>query len=242
MQCPGQDSRYWKQGAIFEVKCPNCDNQVEFFKDDTSRKCPNCGHRFVNPHMDFGCAAYCQFAEQCLGSLPPEVVAKQEELLKDRVAIQMKRYFQGDKKRIQHANKVAYYAEKIGKEEGGDMAVILISAYLHDIGIPEAERKYNSSSFKYQHQEGPPVARAILEDLGAKEDLITRVCELIDHHHTPGENEDLNFKVVFDADQITNLEEKKQEGNLDPSTLQDRIETSVFTRGGKSLAEQVLGN
>ena len=24
MKCPGQDIRYWKPGAIFEVKCPKC--------------------------------------------------------------------------------------------------------------------------------------------------------------------------------------------------------------------------
>ena len=85
MKCPGQDTQYWRPGAIFEVDCPKCGQSVEFFKDDTSRKCGNCGHRFVNPNMDFGCAAYCQFAEQCVGTLPPEVAAQQENLLKDKV-------------------------------------------------------------------------------------------------------------------------------------------------------------
>lgn len=69
MKCPGQDTRYWKQGAIFDAKCPKCSRLVEFFKDDTTRKCPNCGHRFINPNIDSGCASYCQFAEQCIGNL-----------------------------------------------------------------------------------------------------------------------------------------------------------------------------
>jgi hypothetical protein len=43
---------------------------VEFFKDESTRKCKNCGHGIINPKMDFGCAAYCKFAEQCLGELP----------------------------------------------------------------------------------------------------------------------------------------------------------------------------
>ena len=84
MKCPGQDTLYWKPGAIFEAKCPKCGNAVEFFKDDTSRKCDKCGHRFVNPDMDFGCAAYCPYAEQCIGDLPPELIAQKEDLLKDR--------------------------------------------------------------------------------------------------------------------------------------------------------------
>ena len=87
MKCPGQDSRYWKPGAIFEAKCPKCGAEVEFFKDDPLRKCRKCGHRFPNPKMDFGCAAYCPYAEQCIGDLPPEVAAQQESLLKDKVAI-----------------------------------------------------------------------------------------------------------------------------------------------------------
>ena len=52
--------------------------------------------------MDFGCASYCPHAEQCLGGLPPELMAQKEDLLKDRVAIEMKRYFTADFKRIGH--------------------------------------------------------------------------------------------------------------------------------------------
>ncbi len=70
MKCPGQDSRYWRGDAIFEVNCPKCKASIEFFKDDTSRKCPSCGHRVPNPEMDFGCAEYCPYAQQCLGNLP----------------------------------------------------------------------------------------------------------------------------------------------------------------------------
>ncbi|HUV50769.1 MAG TPA: hypothetical protein VMW78_07120 [Anaerolineae bacterium] len=69
MKCPGQDTRYWKPEAIFDAKCPGCSHKVEFFKDDTTRKCPNCGRRFKNPNIDFGCALYCQFAGQCTGNL-----------------------------------------------------------------------------------------------------------------------------------------------------------------------------
>lgn len=90
MKCPGQDTRYWKADAVSEAKCPRCGSDVEFFKDDTTRRCPACGHRFVNPAMDFGCASYCRYAEQCLGALPEEIRAKRDDMLKDRVAIEVK--------------------------------------------------------------------------------------------------------------------------------------------------------
>ena len=240
MKCPGQDSRYWKPGAIFEEACPKCGHVVEFFKDDPARKCPQCGHRFVNPKMDFGCASYCEFAEQCIGNLPPELLAEKEDLLKDRVAIEMKRYFKTDFRRIGHATRVARYAERIGKKEAGNMAVILCAAYLHDIGIPEAERKYQSNAPKYQEQEGPPVAREILIKLGAKEAIIAEVCEIIARHHHPLENESTNFKVLFDADQITNLEERHKESPMDDKTIQNIIHERLLTKAGKEEARRVL--
>ena len=128
MKCPGQDSRYWKAGDIFEVPCPVCDQSVEFFKDESTRRCKKCGHKLVNPRMDFGCAAYCKYAEQCLGELPAELLAQRKELMKDRVAIAMKHYFKRDFKRIGNATRVARYAEQIAKEEVGDVAVALLAA------------------------------------------------------------------------------------------------------------------
>jgi len=240
MKCPGQDSRYWKPGAIFEVQCPKCKNPVEFFKDDTARKCDHCGHRFVNPDMDFGCASYCEYAEQCLGTLPDELVAQKEDLLKDRVAVEVKRYLKSDFKRIGHAGRVARYAEQIGKREGGNLAVILCAAYLHDIGIPEAERKYNSAAPEHQEKEGPPIARAILEKLRAKTPLIDEVCDIIGHHHHPKEDETLNFKVVYDADQIANLEEALKHTAMGKDRLQEKIEKRFLTQSGKKTAEATL--
>ena len=240
MKCPGQDLQYWKPGSIFDVPCPECGQSVEFFKDDPSRKCGHCGHRFVNPQMDFGCAAYCQYAEQCLGGLPGEVVELREDLLKDRVAVAMKQYFKSDFKRIGHASRVARYAERIGREEGGNLAVILVTAYLHDIGIPEAERKYGSSAPRYQEKEGPPVAEGILKDLGARDELIREVCDIIAHHHRPGDNESLNFQVVYDADRIANIEEEMK---LHPKTgreLSRIIENQLLTDGGRKAAREIF--
>ncbi len=240
MKCPGQDSRYWKPGSIFEAKCPKCGKEVEFFKDDTARKCPGCDHRFINPNMDFGCASYCEHAEQCLGTLPPELLAQKEDLLKDRIAIEMKRYFRSDFKRIGHASKVARHAEHIGKKEGGNMAVILASAYLHDIGILEAEKKHGSTAARFQEEEGPPVARAIMEKLMANEGLITEVCDIVGHHHHPRKEETINFKVLYDSDLIVNLEEKHKDNPIDAGTLENIIKKTFLTKSGGEKAREVL--
>jgi len=194
MQCPGQDSRYWQGEDVFETKCPKCGHSVEFFKDDSQQKCRQCGHRILNPKIDFGCASYCPHAEQCLGSLPPELIGKRDDMFKDKLAISMRKYFGTDSRRIKHAQQVAGFAEEIGKLEKGNMAVIMATAYLHDIGIKEAEKKYNSSAPKYRHLEGPPVARQLLTDLNAEAGLIDEVCDIIGHHHTPRDEETDEFQ------------------------------------------------
>lgn len=213
---------------------------MEFFKDDATRRCGHCKKKIVNPKMDFGCAAYCKFAEQCLGTLPEEFVAQQEDLLKDRVAVKMKQYFGTDFKRIGHAGRVARYAEKIGIKEKADMAVVLCTAYLHDIGVKQAEEKYGSAEAKYQHIEGPPVARQILEDLGARDVLINEVCDIISHHHHPNESETINFKVVYDADMLANMEACRGKEQIDTDTLTRKINRIYLTDAGKDLARQTL--
>ncbi|MEX1298241.1 MAG: HD domain-containing protein [Desulfotignum sp.] len=240
MKCPGQDTQYWDQNAIFETQCPECGHMMEFFKDDATRRCGHCKKKIVNPEMDFGCAAYCKYAEQCLGTLPEEFVAQQEDLLKDRVAVKMKQYFGTDFKRIGHAGRVARYAEKIGKKERANMAVVLCAAYLHDIGIKNSEEKYGSAEADHQHVEGPPVARKILADLGAREALINEVCDIISHHHHPRDSETCNFKVVYDADMLANMDGCQGKEQIDADILAQKIDRMYLTNAGKELARQTL--
>lgn len=241
MQCPGQDSRYWSGEDVFEDKCQNCGNIIEFFKDDSQHKCRKCGHQMLNPKMDFGCASYCPHAEQCLGAMPPELVAKQGDLFKDRIAIAMRKHFGMDARRIQHALDVAEHAEIIGKGlAGSDMMVIKASALLHDIGIKNAEEKYNSSSVKYQQIEGPPVAEEILNTLKAPQELIEEVCDIIGHHHSPRDEETINFKVLFDADLIVNMTERYKEKSHTRDQLEKILTSSFMTEAGAREARKSL--
>ena len=238
MRCPGQDTRFWKPDSIFEVKCPGCSQGVEFFKDESTRKCRHCGHQVINPKMDFGCAAYCKFARQCLGEMG--LPGQKDDLLKSRVAIEMKNYFKKDFKRIGHASKVARYAERIAQQAGGDLAVVLSAAYLHDIGIKEAERKYNSTDAKYQEEEGPPIARDILARLGACQELIDEVADIVGHHHHARAEETANFKALYDADLITNLEEQMQEKPIRKEKVATIIDRAFLTECGRELARSIL--
>lgn len=133
MQCPGQDNRYWDGEAIFEVPCPHCGNELEFFKDDSQRSCKKCGNRVLNPRIDFGCAAYCSHAEQCLGSMPPELLAKQKNLFKDKLAIAVRKQLIDCEDLYKKASKRTEIAETLcKKEQRGDMAAVLAATLLAD--------------------------------------------------------------------------------------------------------------
>jgi len=240
MKCPGQDMQHWKPGDIFDVPCPTCGKAIEFFKDDTTRICKSCGTKVVNPRMDFGCAAYCAFAEQCLQELPPEILEQKKDLFKERVACEMRRLFSSDRKRIQHAERVAAYAERIGKEGKCDMAVLMAAAYLHDIGIHEAEKRYGSTAARYQEELGPPIARDILQRIGADQRLIDEVADIISHHHHPRTEETINFKALYDADLLVNIQEGDVEKPRYKEKLRLLIETKFFTETGKRLAGEIF--
>jgi len=152
----------------------------------------------------------------------------------------MKHYFKQDFRRIGHATKVARYAEQIVKEEKGDAAVAISAAFLHDIGIHEAEKKYQSAAAENQEREGPPIAREILSKLGANPDLIEEVGDIVGHHHHPRPEETINFKAVYDADLIVNLDENRKENHLSDEKLKAMIEKDFLTATGRVLAKKVL--
>lgn len=232
MKCPGQDMQYWNEDAIFDVKCPECNKIVEFYKDDTTRKCHSCGHRFVNPKMDFGCATYCQFAEQCLGTLPEEFVLQQDNLLKDKVAVEVKRYFKNDFKRISHATKVARYAERIGKAtEGANLALILCSAYLLNIGFSEASKNNSAISSEDLQREGPVIASSILKKLGANDGLVEQVLNIIGHNQPNSSDDNIAFNIVMDANRITLLETRHKEKALDQIELEESLQLFLSKKG-----------
>ena len=226
MKCPGQDSRYWEPGAIFETECPHCGRPVEFFKDESSRRCKGCGAKLLNPKMNFGCATYCRYAEQCLGELSPALAAQRDSLLKDRVALEMKRAFKQDFRRIGRSTRVAHFAERIVMEEKGDPAVALSAAYLHDIGGSE--------------EESPLRARDILSGLGARADLTQAVIEIVGRVNHPRKDETVNFKCVHDARLIARWEEARKENPAEPDALDERLAQDLLTETGRKLAREII--
>ncbi len=156
----------------------------------------------------------------------------------ESVALAMKDYFGADDRRIEHAHRVAGYARELLAAIDADETETLVAAYLHDIGIPEAERKYGSCSGRSQEQEGPPVARALLEGLGADERLIEVVCELVGCHHTPAGIDSPEFRILWDADALVNLAEVV--AGKSPEQIERILDTSLVTETGYRRARKLF--
>jgi hypothetical protein len=140
--------------------------------------------------MNFGCAGYCQFAEQCLGNLGPELLAKRDDLFKDRLAIEVKKRLGQDFKKIAHAINVARYAEEIAQGKKAVPALVICAAYLHVF--------YESQDVE-EMAAGLKTAMDVLEKLGAGPELAVKVLDIMDRFIVGDAGDSLDTKVFFDA-------------------------------------------
>ncbi len=177
MQCPGQDNRYWSGAAVFEIPCPHCGNVLEFFKDDSQRTCKQCGHRVLNPKIDFGCASYCPYAEQCMGSLPSDLLAGRGDLFKDKLAIAVRKHLLGKEQQLLLVTKRAEFGEQLCLEEGGNMAAVVAAALLTETDQP----------------------LALLTELATEKNLTKEVMQLLLHEPAATDEEARSAAIFHDA-------------------------------------------
>jgi HD superfamily phosphodiesterase len=160
-----------------------------------------------------------------------------EKELENEIIKKMIRYFDFNSNHINHSYRVLHYAEEISNIEAGVGDVVISSAILHDIGIPNCEKKYRSMDGQLQEIEGPPVAREILESLLVDEKIIKEVCEIIGCHHSSGEIDTVNFKIIWDADWLVNLPDVYDV--KDKVKLQEIISGTFMTKTGLRIAKEL---
>jgi hypothetical protein len=159
-----------------------------------------------------------------------------DDILKNKIIKKMMEVFDYNNININHTYRVLDYAQEIADIEKGDPDVVVPSAILHDIGIPACEKRYKSIEGQLQEIEGPPIAKSILESLNLNVEIIKEVCGIVGCHHSPGEIETINFKVMWDADWLVNLpdvydiKEKKK--------LAEIINKTFMTQAGLKKAKE----
>lgn len=155
-----------------------------------------------------------------------------------RVRSAMEQYFGCDQRRIEHALQVSLYSEELLAYVDADPVLTLTAAYLHDIGIPEAEKKHGSSAGSWQELEGPAVATSLLTELGAGLPFINLIAEIVGSHHTAAAVDSPEFRILWDADALVNFAE------ILPSKSDEEIEAilqkHMVTEPGFQLARKLF--
>ncbi|HBF38561.1 MAG TPA: HD family phosphohydrolase [Firmicutes bacterium] len=156
----------------------------------------------------------------------------------EQVLNEMITYFKNDTRRINHALKVYGFATTLSgleKLSEAEKEITQYAAILHDIGIKEAERKYNSSAGCYQEIEGPPIAESILKNLGIDQPTIERICFLIGNHHSYNKIDGLDFQILVEADFLVNI----FEDNLEQKSIDDIGRKCFKTKTGIGMLHSI---
>ena len=150
-------------------------------------------------------------------------------------------YDRGDPKRINHFMKVYAFAGLIGRKEGisgRELDILEAAAVLHDIGIHNAEMLHGSSDGKYQELEGPGVAADILSALGADNEFIGKVCNMVGRHHTYTGIDSLSLQILIEADFLVNIFEDGMSDTAIASVKEKIFRTAEGTRLLEEMYEE----
>ena len=234
ISCPGQNTMFWKSDDIFDVRCPNCDRPVEFWKDDSKRTC-DCGHRFLNPKRDLGCLEYCKYAEQCM----PEMFEGEslKALYRDRLLVTAKIKMKPGDASLERSRKIAELAEEILDEEGGQPKVVFAATILGNLVLnsqPHGEQSASSA----QGDSPSAITRKVLAEIGTEKEVTDQVCQIIENRINGTSSEDLDSKVVSDALMLADLLDKK--ALLEEAALERLVDSKIQTETGKRVAREQL--
>ena len=150
-------------------------------------------------------------------------------------------FFKGDSKRIQHLMKVHYFSKLICNMENIDEHTKYItecSSIVHDIGIKPAEKKYGKCDGKLQEQEGPEIAKYILENLEFEKNDIERICYIVGHHHTYKNIDGLDYQILVEADFLVNFYEEQ----ISQNSIKTVLDKIFKTNSAKSLCNIIYLN
>lgn len=149
--------------------------------------------------------------------------------------------FTGDARRCQHFIKVASLAKHLAESEGADAELIeLVEAagLVHDCGIKNGEAKYGAGhcTGKIQEEEGPAVARELLQKVGYADAKVERICYLVGHHHTYNNIDGLDYQILVEADFLVNF----YEDGTPKENIAKAVERIFRTHSGLALAKMMF--
>ena len=139
---------------------------------------------------------------------------------------------------IDHFIRVWTYARTIGELENLDREtqfVLEVAAITHDIACPLCRVKYGNTNGKYQEEEGIPMVKEFLSDIGIAEEVIDRVAFLVGHHHTFSGIDGIDYQILIEADYIANA----TENGYGQENIVNFMQRIMKTEGGKQILKAI---
>lgn len=139
---------------------------------------------------------------------------------------------------IDHFIRVWTYARTIGELENLDREtqfVLEVAAITHDIACPLCRVKYGNTNGKYQEEEGIPMVKEFLSDIGIAEEVIDRVAFLVGHHHTFSGIDGIDYQILIEADYIANA----TENGYGQENIVNFMQKIMKTEGGKQILKAI---
>ena len=239
-KCPGQDRRNWKPEDIFEHQCPYCQGEVEFWKTDSRVKCPHCGEQIINPRFNLGCALWCAYAEQCVGDVS-RIFTERPEALRDRLELEVRRYFIGESERFKFTLEAAAIASRLlEREKEGDPIVIIAAVLLHDIGYADCKEEPLEEGAQQSciRQKSVEYAGKVMKTLKMPLLVQGKVKEIINYDRTK-EAPDTNTALFLDIIDLTTIKLAVAKGSL-PAAEKKELQYKLRRESSRSLAGLLL--
>ena len=161
-----------------------------------------------------------------------------ESMTISQIMEKMIAFFDGNIHDIDHLIRVWTYARTIGELENLDREtqfLLEVAAITHDIACPLCRVKYGNTNGKYQEEEGIPMVKEFLSDIGIAEEVIDRVAFLVGHHHTFSGIDGIDYQILIEADYIANA----TENGYGQESVVNFMQKIMKTEGGKQILKAI---
>lgn len=238
-RCPGQNTQFWKPDDIFNINCPYCDGEIEFWKDEPMLNCPKCGREVRNPRIDLGCAKWCKFAQECLGTLPDEL--DRAAPVVERLIKLMEKHLVSQPGRLKRAREVHALTERILAEDSGDPRVVKCASLIAGASLNEDWDVLEKPTLPKDNPFCDPHSpREILAEAGLDPAAIEQICTIADAVLSERILEGGEFAIVWDVIQLERLSliNEAAQPALEPAVIM----ATLRTESGKELARKHYGS
>jgi hypothetical protein len=133
---------------------------------------------------------------------------------------------------VSHTKRVFEIAKRNFPVKPGFEELTYTAIILHDIG---------GCTIKDQYEKGPPIAAALLKQLGCTDVFIEQVCSIISTHHDHPDAPSEPFKTLYDADKLVMFSPEEYPIYDGREGFDwDEIVNLIYTQKGKDLACKAL--